>query len=425
MTEAMDLERQAIERDRDLAWDLFDAQPEHPRIPQLARSVLARAPQFTGMIILIAMHHEARGEPDEARRLLQELIGRRDRQYLGALRTLRDLELAEGNDAEGLRLAETVLREDPEAHWLDLMKRASATAVVVDPQTGWRLLDEAVEFCGRTEPDDYADALGQRALRFLVSGAPPTRFLEAAQQAIEADPSDSIIATALAYAYLYDYRAAEAEVILRRVLREDPMDEVAQGGLIIARSFVDALDGSDYTMEDVRRMGMGEVAWRTLRDKMFGTGVVEALAALDAVLPVDLARSLRPPLDAEAARDSGGEDKLLEWHDGQAVGAGELWGDGWPFRLMTGAEVRTMEDALADHPEDWPQWDTEREYFTLLFTDDAGTFVFEGTAGHLYRRAPGEEDQEISPSLADWLWDRVAAFGGADQRPGRASRRPE
>ncbi|MEK8227104.1 hypothetical protein NKG05_15075 [Oerskovia sp. M15] len=41
MNEPLDVERESIERDRDLAWELFEARPQHPRIPQLAQSVLA------------------------------------------------------------------------------------------------------------------------------------------------------------------------------------------------------------------------------------------------------------------------------------------------------------------------------------------------------------------------------------------------
>jgi tetratricopeptide (TPR) repeat protein len=242
-----DLERTAIEHDRDLAWELYDAQPQHPQIPRLTQSVLAREPRFTGMIILLALHRQACGEIDEARRLLHELVGRRDRQYPGAIRKLRDLESSQSNYAESLRLGRIVLREDPEADWMDRMEVASASAYVVDPETGWRLLDEAVEFCARTDPDRYAGALGQRATRFLITGAPPQRFLTAAEEAVRADPTESIIATALAYAYLFDYRPYEAADILGRVLREDPTDEVAEGGMIMARAFIDPLEGTEYT----------------------------------------------------------------------------------------------------------------------------------------------------------------------------------
>lgn len=412
-------ERLAIERDRDLAWELFDAQPQHPRIPELAQSVLARAPQFTGMIILLSMHKQACGDVDEARQLLQQLMGRRDRQYINALRRLRDLEFSDENYAESLRLAELVLREDPEADWLDRMELASGTAVVEDPETGWGLLDEAVALCGRTDPDHYAGALAQRALRFLALGVPPERFLVAAEQAIEADPSEAVLSTALAYAYLYDYRPGEAELLLGRVLREDPTEEVAQGGMMIARAFLEVLDHPDHTIDDLRSAGMGEVAWRTLRDKWYGIGLEEALDALDSVMPDELAASLRPPLDGGIGRSSSSGGQLLGWHDGQAPGSGALWGDGNSFRLMTSHEIQEMDEAMQQHPEAWLQWgDGTPDYFSQIFTDDAGEYVIEGPGGRLLLRGPRGLDRELAPSLADWLWDRVVAFGGDDPRPG-------
>lgn len=417
-TQPDDAERAAIERDRDLAWELYGFQPEHPRIPELALSVLARAPQFTGMIILMALHRQARGEDDEARKLLQELVGRRDRQFLNAVRKLRDLEYDTRRFDESLHLAEIVLREDPEATWEDRMDHANALAHTDDPVAAWDRIDQAVEFSARADPEQYAEALGQRALRFLATGAPPDRFLLAAQQAVEADPTEPVLATALAYAYLYDYRVEEAKTLLLRVLREDPTETVAQAGMIMVNGFLGPIERGDATMDDFRTNGMGEIIWRTLRDQLFGTGTAEALAALDEVLPADLAQVLGPPLDEDAARASGGDRTLLRRFDGQEPGTGLLWGTGEPFRLLSGSEVRTTDDAIEQHPADWPQWDHENEYFTLLLTDDAGSYLYEGTGGRLLRRGPGQSDREEAPSLADWLWDRVAAFGGPDPRPG-------
>lgn len=421
MSDPVGAEREAIEHDRDLAWELYDFQPEHPRIPELAMSVLARAPQFTGMIILLSMHRQACGDVDEARRLLRELLGRRDRQFLGALRRLRDLEGSEGDFAEAMRLGELVLREDPEADWFDHMDHAAAVAMAADPQRGWALIDDAVELAGRTAPEAYAGALGLRAVHFLSTGTPPGRFLVAAQQAIEADPSETTLSTALAFAYLYDYRPQEALELFARVLREDPMDEVAQGGMIVARAFLDPIERGVGTMDDLRRAGMGEIAWRILRDKLFEAGLADALAALDPLLPKELAASLRPPLDLDAASASGGDDKVLAWHDGQLPGTGGRWGDGSPFRLMSGAEIGEMDEAIEQDPSAWPQWDAERDYYTQLFTDDAGAYLIEGSGGRLVRRAAGRDDEEVAASLTDWLWDRVVAFGGDDPRPGRSA----
>ncbi|GAA3584121.1 hypothetical protein GCM10022198_04240 [Klugiella xanthotipulae] len=422
MNEPRDIERAAIEHDRDLAWALFEAQPKHPRIPQLTQSVLARVPEFTGMIILLARHRKACGEKDEARQLLQELIGQRDRQYLNALRDLRDLEYSEGRYVECLRLAQLVLQEDPESDWEDFIDLGAAMVFPIDPETGWALIDDAVEMCARTDPDNYATALGLRAAHFLAFGVPPDRFLVAAEQAIEADPTQSVIATALAYAYLYSYRLEDASEILSRVLREDPTDEFAQAAMSVAKAMLAPLESGAGTMDDLRSAGAGEIAWRILRDKSFGTSVDEALLALEAVMPDDLAQSLRPPLSREEARESRGEDKVIAWHDGQVPGTGELWGQGWPFRLMTAAEIGEMDEAIEQHPQDWPQWKNESEYYQQIFTDDAGAYLIEGPGGRLYRRGTREADQEIAASLSDWLWDRVAAFGGHDPRPGRAGR---
>lgn len=421
MTDLSDIEKVAIERDRDLAWELYEYQPENPEVARLASSVLARVPAFTGMVILLALHHEAREEYDEARRLLQRLIGDRDRQYLNALRKLRDLEYGRRDFAEALRLSETVLREDPEADWLDRMEYASAVFYAVDPDRAWRLIDEAVEMCARTDAGRYADALGQRATRMLALGATPERFLPAAEEAIDADPTEPILSTALAFAYLYDYQPERAEGILLRVLREDPTDTIAQSAMILAKGFLAPLRSGGATIDELRAAGLGELAWRTLRDETYGTGLPEALAALDQVMPPELSASLRRPLSESKARKSGGESRVLAWHDGQHPGSGDLWRVGQPLRLMSGSEVRRLDRAIEKDMGAWPEWNDDTEpYFSIVFTDDAGTHLIEGIGARLLRRTVGQPDQVIAESLADWLWDRVVAFGGRDPRPGRA-----
>lgn len=403
---------------RALAWDLYEVQPEHPRIAELAQRSLARMPHVTGMVVLLALHRQACGEVAEARRLLRGLVAQRDPQYLNAVRNLRDLEYTERNYAEALRLTEIVLREDPEADWTEHLERAAATALVRSPEEGWRLMDDAVEMAARTDPDWYHDALAQRALRLLTTGAPPERFRPAAEAAIDADPTGRTLTLALAYAHLFEYRPERAEELLRRVLREDPTDRGALGGMTVARGFLDPIERGDTTIDELREAGMGEFAWRLFRDQMFGTGLDRALAALDAVLPPDLSGALRPPLAAEAARESYGETELLAWHDGQAPGTGALWGWHDPFRLMSAEEIDQTEHAIAEHPDDWPQWDTENEHFTIVATDDAGAYFFADGTGRLLRRCAGEDDRVVAQSLSDWVWDRVSAFGGADPRPG-------
>ena len=108
-----DPERDAIIRDRDLALELLQAQPTHKKVGTLARSVLARDRSLTEMQLILALHREACGEIDEARRLLHGLLGHRDRDFLNAMKSLRDLEQAEGKILEALRLTEIVLHEDP------------------------------------------------------------------------------------------------------------------------------------------------------------------------------------------------------------------------------------------------------------------------------------------------------------------------
>ncbi|MBL3688181.1 tetratricopeptide repeat protein [Leucobacter zeae] len=415
-----DVQRDAVERDADLAWELYGANRRHPKIPRLAQSVLSREPSFTGMIILTALHLQALERFDEARSLLQGLIGQRDRQYLNALRILRDLEYADRRFDESRLLGESVLREDPDAEWIDEMILGTATVYAGDREAGWRRIDDAVDRCGRVDPERYAHALAQRATRFLSTGAPADRFRPAAEEAIAANPSELTLSTVLAFAYFTDYRAAEAETLLRRVLREDPTDTIAQSGMTMVRGILDPIERGDATIDDFRAGGAGEMYWRMIQEQLFDIGLADALAALERVLPRALVRVLRGGLRRRAAEQTEGERTLLSWRDGQDPGTGAAWGLDESFRLLSGAEVDALERAIETDRETYAQWDPEGEYFTLIATDDAGVYWFEGYAGRLYRRSPGEPDLEIAPSLADWMWDRVVAFGGDERRPGRA-----
>lgn len=419
MSESFEAEREAVARDKDLAWELYRAQPQHPRIPELAASVLAREPSFTGMIILTALHREACGEVGEARRLLQELMARRDRQFLNAVKELRDLEFADREYAEALRLSEIVLREDPDAGWIEWMELGSATVFVRSTDEGWRIIDDAVERCVRTDPGSYGEALGQRALRFLATGAPPERFGPAAEEAIAADPTELVLTVALGFAYLFDYRAEEAEELFLRVLRETPTDGLAHAGLRVSRGFLEPIRNGTHTMDDHREAGSGEMAWRMMCGYMFDTTLAQALAALDEVMPRTLEASLRPPLPEDEAHAADGDSDLLAWHDGQESSGAGHWGMGEQFRLMSGAEVSAFEAAIERDPDAYPEWGGDDAYYSVIATDDAGTVFFTGVAQRLYARRAGREDRLIAPSLADWAWDRVAAFGGRDPRPGR------
>ncbi|UYO97314.1 tetratricopeptide repeat protein [Microbacterium sp. M28] len=419
MSRPTDQERAAIEHDRDLAWELYGVQPTHPRIPELAGSVLAREPTFTGMIILTALHREACGEIDEARRLLQNLMGRRDRQYLNSVKKLRDLEMSEGDFAEARRLSEIVLREQPDADWIEHMELGSAMAYTGEAEAGWRLIDEAVGIAAAQGDHEYSLALGQRATRLFATAASPERLLPAAEEAYAADPTESLLALTLGYAYLCGYRPEDALALFERVLREDPTMDLAQYGVRITRGFLEPIRSGAATMDTMREAQMGEYAWRRFVAKAFRADLADALAALDEVMPEDLAAALRPPLDREAARASGGEDTILAWHDGQEPGTGGLWGAGERFRLMTGAEVAELDDSVENDPAAWGDWEDKPDYFQVVFTDDAGDYLLEGVGGKLYHRSPGVPDVEVAPSPAEWIWDRVAAFGGHDPRPGR------
>ncbi|MEK8227105.1 hypothetical protein NKG05_15080 [Oerskovia sp. M15] len=379
------------------------------------------------MIILLAMHREACGEIDEARRLLQELMGRRDRQFLGAVRRLRDLEYSDRNYAESLRLAELVLREDPEADWLDRMDLGSATAFAVDLEAGWALIDDAVELCARTDTDRYARALGQRALRFLASG---TR--RSASSWRRSWRSKRIRAS----------RASRRHWRSRTCTTTVPRKRPSSCGACSGKTHGRDRAGRHGRGQGIPRLprtrcqhdgrppqrwhgrdGMAHPAGQALRDR-HRPGARRA-GHRDAGRPRPIAASTSRPGGGPGER---GEDKVLAWHDGQLPGTGALWGDGQPFRLMTGAEIHEMDDAIEQHPESWPGWDGEGEYYTQIFTDDAGAYLIEGTGGRLYRRGTGTADQQAAASLADWIWDRVVAFGGrtlvqVEQRRGRRGTR--
>ena len=56
------------------------------------------------------------------------------------------------------------------------------------------------------------------------------------------------------------------------------------------------------------------------------------------------------------------------------------------------------------------------DYGTAAFADDIDRerpVAF----GALVKRRPGQPDEPVAASMADWIWDRVADFGGVDPRP--------
>ena len=415
-----DLEQAAIIRDRDLALELLGAQPTNRRIATLSHSVLAREPAFTGTYLILALHHQARGDLDDARKALRELIGLQDGYQLTALRILRDLEYEDRRFDEGLRLAEQVMAGGADVGWLDLMMLGAATVYTGSRTAGWDLMDEAVAWTGEVDPDLIPTVLTKRALLFLTTGAPPERYRPAAEAAIAVNPSETLLSTALGYAYLFDYRAADARELFQRVLREDPTDVVAQSGMIMARGFLDPIERGDTTMDQLREAGMGEMMWRMMHEQIFDLDIAHALAALSRVLPRALVRVLRGPLRRKKLESTEGNGELLGWHDGQDPGTGGAWGLDESVRLLSSAEIDALV-AKAQQPGAWPVW-PEEEVFVPIATDDAGAYYFQGYAERLYLRRPGVPDAEIAPSLADWLWDRVVDFGGAEPRPGRMLR---
>ncbi|MFC6093398.1 tetratricopeptide repeat protein [Saccharothrix lopnurensis] len=412
-----------VERDLDLAWELFAAQPAHPKVAELALRVLAAQPERSSVTLLLANHREVCGEAGEARRLYLRVAGRRDRQFVNAARALRHLAFAERDHPGALRWAHTVLAEEHE-NWDDWVELGSARALCGEHEDGWRQLDEAVALCARTTPDELPTALGKRAAYLLASFAPPDRFVPAAEEAVRADAANSWVALMLGWSYLVQYRFTDAEQLGLRLLRENPTEGLSQGLVEMARTMLRIVENAhaqDITLEDIRRTGVIELGWRQLRDQVLGTDLASALAALDDVVPADLRAVLRPgvPISDVPRGDelgSGVAEDLVAWHDGQQPGSGAAWGSAEPFRLMSAAEIIAMSAEIeadqAAHP-DWP----ENEVWEQVMTDDAGAYLVMVAFGAIVKRRPGHPDEPVAESMADWVWDRVADFGGRDPRP--------
>jgi tetratricopeptide (TPR) repeat protein len=412
----------AAERDLDLAWELFSAQPTHPRVAELAVRVIAAQPGRSTPVLLLASHREFCGDIDAARRLFLQVIGRRDGQFINAARGLRRLAFDEHDHAEALRWARTVLAEEHE-DWADWMELGAAQASGGDHEKGWHQLDEAVALCSRTAPDNLPKALGKRAEYLLGSCAPPERFAPAAEEAIRADAADSWVAMLLGWAYLAQYRFDDAEKLGLRLLRENPTDDLLQSLVGTARTMLGIVEkarGDDITLADIRATGAMELAWQQIRDQKLGIDLASALTALDAVLPAGLRATLRPGATAD---DLAGEkvgsmvaQDLVAWHNGQPPGSGASWGLAEPFRLLSAAEIIAMDAAIDADPAAHPDW-PENEIWDQVMTDDAGAYLVAVAFGTLVKRRPGQPDEPVAASMADWVWDRVAGFGGQDPRP--------
>lgn len=416
-------DRDAVERNLDLAWELLEAQPSHPKVAELALQVLAVQPERSRAAMALGYHREVCDDVDGARRLYLQVAGRRDSQFIWAARALRHLALAEHDHPEALRWAHTVLGEDQDG-WDDWMELGSAQALAGEHEDGWRQLDDAVALCSRTVPGDLPKALGKRAEYLLGSFAPPERFAPAAEEAIRANAADSWVAALLGFAYMAQYRFDDAEQLGLRLLRDNPTDDLLQSLVRGARAMllvVEKARGDDITLEDIQSTGAVEMAWRQIRDQKLGIDLASALVALDAVLPADVRATLRPgaPPRAETGRDKVGSmvaEDLVTWYDGQQPGSGAVWAPAEPFRLMSAAEIIAMDAEIeadrAAHP-DWP----EDEIWEQVMTDDDGAYLVVVAFGALVKRRPGRPDEPVAGSTADWIWDRVADFGGPDPRP--------
>ncbi len=406
-----------IERDVELAWELFDVQPDHPEVGRLTRRVLAEQPDRNGIRILLALHLKACEELDEARTILLDVAGQRDQYFADVARKLRGLELYECNYDEARRWAETVVEEDPE-DGQDRIELGAATAMGGDLEAGWQLIDEGVALAGRNDPDNLPHALISRAIYLLQSFAPPQRFIPAAEEAMRADVASEFVGGPLGWAYVHEGRFEDAEQLARRLLRQDPTDGLAEGLVTMIGAWRRLVDSGEVTFAEIHESGAVAMGWAQMRDQLLGTDLDSALAALEHVLPAELAAALRPPLDPEAARESPGEREIARWHDGQEPGTGDLWGVDGTFRLMSSAEIEEMDDAIEADPETWAAWQQEAvtDYYSQVMTDDRGGYLL-ATLGPVVIRRAGVDDEVVAPGLADWFWDRVAAFGGRDPRP--------
>lgn len=404
-----------LERERDLAWALYDAQPSHPEIPRIATRILAQQPGRSGIRWLLAMHLVSVGKQDEARELFLEVIAQRDSIYVNTARSLRDLEQWVGNHAESLRWAAEVVRESQE-NGDDLLELGAAMALAGDLENGWQVMDDGVALTASTSPDDLGDAFVSRAHYLFLTFAPPERFIPAAEQAVTVDPSSEYVGAPLAWAYMHEGRFADAEELCRRLLRLDPTDHRMASVLGVLKAWQAVVDRGDATFDEIRDAGVVSMAWTAKRAEILGIDLTSALIELERVMPAELRAALRPPLDAEAARSSPGEEDIAAWHDGQEPGTGSLWGIAGDFRLMSATEIAVMDEAIEADPDAFPQWpQTVEAYYVQVMTDDKGGYLI-GTLSDAVIRRPGEPDEVVAPSVADWFWDRVAAFGGNDAR---------
>ena len=100
------------------------------------------------------------------------------------------------------------------------------------------------------------------------------------------------------------------------------------------------------------------------------------------------------------------------------LGTGVLWGAEGNFRLLSHAEVAETDAAIEAAEGAFAPWASKPDYFWLIATDDEGRYLLGAMGVRLFRWSSEGPDVEIAPSFADWVWDRVVAFGGRDARVG-------
>lgn len=337
---------------------------------------------------------------------------------LSEARERRDDAFARHDYPEARRWATEVVQGHPEEDWLDLIELGTATALDGDHEQGWRMIDDAVEQCGRADARLLPAMLVHRAIGLLMSGAPSERVIAAAEEARRANPRDENLTVPLLWAYAYQGRFDEAEE-LGRLRSWDDEEGMVASMLAMVATFRRVAQQTGTTLDDLHRHGFFTPLWDELRAQQLGFGLSDALAALDETMPAALRDVLRPPAGEQAVAASGGERKVLAWHDGQDPGAGAAWGLDGDFRLMSCAEIQTMDAAIDASPEKFPQWDVENVHgvATQVMTDDRGGHLIAVGGGRVVLRREGVDDVAIAPTLADFFWDRVAAWGGRDPRP--------
>ncbi|KRF20628.1 hypothetical protein ASG90_18850 [Nocardioides sp. Soil797] len=416
----LDNQRDAIEHNLDLGWELLSAQPTHPKVGELAAQVIAAQPERSSASLLLGLHLEASGRLEEAKRVFLQVAGRRDNHFVTAAQCLRHVSFGLRDHAEALRWADVAIKEEPES-WGNVMELGSAMAENGDLDHAWQRLDDAVAMCARTSPDDLPVALAQRAGYLLSNFAPLERFMPAAEEAIRADAASPWVALMLGWSYLVQYRFDEAEELTLRILRIDPTEELFQTLLETTRTVRGVVDDAaeeGITIDDIRRSGVLETTWRLLRERELGIDLDSALVALEEVLPAEVRATLSPPASPEQTEEAGAlaGESLALWHDGQRPGVGDTWGLGGPFRLMTAAEMIALEDAIDADASAYPGW-PENDVREAVMTDDAGDYLVVVSFGAVVKRRAGQPDEPLAPSMGDWVWAQVARFGGADQRP--------